>query len=41
MPLRKRQEIQAVCGRDNARRFVEFIWKDAEIKDDFRQWVDL
>jgi tetratricopeptide (TPR) repeat protein len=28
-------------GRDEARRFVEFIWKDKEIGDDFRQWVDL
>lgn len=28
-------------GRDEASRFVEFVWKDMEIGDDFRQWVDL
>ncbi len=28
-------------GRDEAHRFVEFIWKDLEIGDDFRRWVDL
>jgi tetratricopeptide (TPR) repeat protein len=28
-------------GRDDARRFVKFLWKDKEIGDGFRQWVDL
>ncbi len=28
-------------GRRDVGRFVEFIWKDVEIADDFRQWVGL
>ena len=28
-------------GRGAARRFVEFIWKDAEIKADLRRWIEL
>jgi len=28
-------------GRDEACRFVKFLWKDEEIANDFRRWVDL